>query len=132
VVRLDVFSDTLNNWPRGRNSVQFVVERDGKELELPAFTPRSLGLHPTQIYESVSMVLLLFLLLSFYPFRRHDGQVFELFLVGYAVHRFLNEILRTEPVEGLNMTLSQNFSLLFLLAAIGLEIYLRKTQPKRV
>jgi phosphatidylglycerol---prolipoprotein diacylglyceryl transferase len=131
VVRLDLLGDTLNNWPRGRNSVQFVVERDGKELELPAFTPRSLGLHPTQIYESISMVLLLFLLLSFYPFRRHDGQVFEVFLVGYAVHRFLNEILRTEPVEGLNMTLSQNFSLLFLLAAIGLEIYLRKTQPKR-
>jgi phosphatidylglycerol---prolipoprotein diacylglyceryl transferase len=134
VVRLDLYADTLNNWPRGRNSVQFVVERDGKEVELPSFTPRTLGLHPTQVYETISMILLLFLVLSFYPFRRHDGQVFVLFMVGYAVHRFLNEILRTEPIEGikgLDMTLSQNFSVLFLAAAIGLEIFLGKTQPKR-
>ncbi len=131
-VRLDRFTDMLNNWPRGRNSVQFVVERDGKDVELPALTPRSVGLHPTQIYESISMILLAFLLLSFYPFRRHDGQVFVLFMAAYALHRFLNEILRTEPVEGLNMTLSQNFSVLFLIAAIGLEIFLWKAQPKRV
>jgi phosphatidylglycerol:prolipoprotein diacylglycerol transferase len=131
VVRLDGFQDLLNNWPRGRNTVQFAVEREGKEIELPAFTPRGLGLHPTQVYETISMLLLLVLLLAFYPFRRHDGQVWVLFMAAYAVHRFLNEILRTEPVEGLNMTLSQNISVLMLLAALGLEIYLRKTQPKR-
>jgi phosphatidylglycerol---prolipoprotein diacylglyceryl transferase len=132
VRRLDVFSDMLDNWPRGRNSVQFVVERDGQETELPAFTPRSIGLHPTQLYEIISMALLLFLVLSYYPFRRHDGQVWVLFMAAYAVHRFLNEILRIEPVEGLKMTLSQNISVLVLLGAIALEVYLRQTQPKRV
>lgn len=131
VLRFDLFSDMLNNWPRGRNSVQFVVERDGKELELPEFTPRSIGLHPTQIYESISMILLLLLLLAFYPFRRHDGQVWILFMIAYAIHRFLNEILRTEPVEGFEMTLSQNISLLMVIAALIMEGILRKTQLKR-
>jgi prolipoprotein diacylglyceryltransferase len=132
VLRLDLWQDLLASWPRGRNSVQFTVERNGEETELPPFTPRTIGLHPTQLYETISMVLLLALVLCFYPFRRHDGQVWVLFMVGYSVHRFLNEILRTEPVEGLKMTLSQNISVLVLLAAIGLEIYLRSTQPKRV
>ena len=43
-------------------------------VRLPAFVPRTLGLHPTQLYETISMGLCLFLLLSFYPFRRHDGE----------------------------------------------------------
>ena len=131
VIRTDRFSDLLNNWPRGRNSVQLAVERDGQEVEPPSFTPRSVGLHPTQLYEIVSMILLLFLCLAFYPYRRHDGQVWVLFMVVYAIHRFLNEILRTEPVEIARMTLSQGISVGVLLAAIGLEIYLRKTQPRR-
>lgn len=128
VVALDRFKDLLNNWPRGRNSVQFVVNRDGQEMELPAFTPRTIGLHPTQTYETISMLLLVFLLLSFYPFRRHDGEVWVLFMIAYACHRFLNEMLRTEPVEALKMTLSQNMSLFFVIAAVGIEIYLWKTQ----
>lgn len=132
VTTSDLFSDLLVSWPRGRNSVQFVVERDGKEIELSEFTPRSIGLHPTQVYETISMILLLFVVLAFYPFRRHDGQVFVVWMVGYALHRFVNEILRTEPVEGLQMTLSQNISVLVLLGAIALEIFLRKTQPKLI
>jgi len=129
---IDLFTDLLNNWPRGRNSVQFMVERDGQEVELPACTPRGLGLHPTQTYESISMILLTFLLLAFYPFRRHDGQVWVLFMIAYSIHRFLNESLRTEPIEAFGLTLAQNISVLTLLGAIALEIYIRKTQPRRV
>jgi phosphatidylglycerol---prolipoprotein diacylglyceryl transferase len=127
----DRFSVMLNDWPRGRNSVQFVVERDGQEIESPAFTPRTVGLHPTQVYEVISMVLLLFLCLAYYPYRRHDGQVWVLFMAVYAVHRFLNEILRTEPVEFGRLTLSQGISIGVFLGAIALEIYLRKILPKR-
>jgi prolipoprotein diacylglyceryltransferase len=70
------------------------------------------------------------LLLAFYPFRRHDGQVFELFIVGYAVHRFLNETLRNDTaivgIPQLHMTLSQNISVLMLLFAACLEIGRRR------
>jgi prolipoprotein diacylglyceryltransferase len=91
--------------------------------------------YPTQLYETVSMVLLVFLLVAFQPFRRHDGQVLVLLMVGYAAHRFLNEAIRIEPtytISGIDfgLTLSQWISVLILLAAIGLEIYLRLTRPK--
>jgi phosphatidylglycerol:prolipoprotein diacylglycerol transferase len=129
---IDIFSDQVMNWPRGRNELHLIVERNGQEVDIPAFVPRTLGLHPTQLYETISMSLLLFLLLAYYPFRRHNGQVFVLLMVGYAIHRFLNEILRNDtPVEWYQMTLSQNISVLILAAAVVLELWLRWTQPKR-
>src|SRR5439155_4530237 len=85
------------------------VARDGKEVALAAFTPTSIGLHPTQIYETISMCLLLFFLLSYYPYKRHDGELFVLLMFGYGVHRFLNENLRTDTEKFADgLTLSQN------------------------
>src|SRR5262249_27073479 len=61
-------------WPRGLSEVQLTVrDAGGNERTLPPFSPESLGLHPTQLYETISMVLLLFLLLSYYPFKKRDG-----------------------------------------------------------
>jgi phosphatidylglycerol:prolipoprotein diacylglycerol transferase len=106
-------------WPRGKNDLTLTVRRQGKEITLSPFVPRTLGLHPTQIYESISMVFLFLLLTAFYPFRRHDGEVMVLFMLGYAIHRFLNEMLRndTDPVA-FGMTLSQNGSILFFAAGL--------------
>ncbi|HEY8506605.1 MAG TPA: prolipoprotein diacylglyceryl transferase family protein [Gemmataceae bacterium] len=129
----DSLSELVFEGPKGRTELSLEVRReDGEVVALPAFTPRTLGLYPTQLYETASMVLLFFVLLAFYPLRRHDGQVFVLFLAGYALHRFVNEQLRndTDAVWFGVLTLSQGISLLILLAAVGLEIYLRATQPK--
>jgi len=126
----DVFTDLINFWPRGDESLDFEVERDGQVVHIGPFVPRTLGLHPTQPYETVSMLLLMFVLVAFHPFRRYDGQVFTLFIVGYAIHRFLNETLRNDTeivgIPALRMTLSQNISLLMLLFAAGLEIARRR------
>jgi phosphatidylglycerol:prolipoprotein diacylglycerol transferase len=114
------------DWPRGKTDLALtVVHRDGQTEDLPAFTPWTLYLHPTQIYESISTLLLFFLLTAYYPFRRHDGEVMVLFMIGYAIHRFLNEMLRndTDPVA-LGMTLSQNGSILFLVLALILAAIL--------
>jgi phosphatidylglycerol---prolipoprotein diacylglyceryl transferase len=128
----DTLNDLLRDWPRGKTELRLQVDRDGREVTIDPFTPQTLGLHPTQLYETISMFLLLFLLLAYYPFRRHNGQVFVLFMMGYAVHRFLNEILRDDtPIEGFGMTLSQNISIGIFGAAIVLELFLRLTQPKR-
>jgi phosphatidylglycerol:prolipoprotein diacylglycerol transferase len=112
-------------WPRGQNDVRLTVERGGRKIDLPAISPRTLGLHPTQVYESISMVLLMLLLLAYYPLRRRPGEVAVLFIFGYAVHRFLNEALRndTDPVA-FGLTLSQNGSILFFLLGLGLAWYL--------
>ena len=87
--------------------------------------------HPTQLYETVSMVLVMVFLLAYYPFRRHDGQLMVVLMVLYAFHRFVNESLRIEPAVGLGLTLSQWGSVIILAAALGIEVYLRRVQPSR-
>ncbi len=115
------------DWPRGTTDLALTVRRAGREVDLPRIHPLTLGLHPTQVYESISMVLLFLLLTAFYPCRRHYGEVMVLLMVGYAVHRFLNEALRndTDPLPD-GMTLSQNGSLICLAAAVLIWIWLRK------
>jgi phosphatidylglycerol---prolipoprotein diacylglyceryl transferase len=122
----------VRNWPKGAGKIQLDVERNGQVISLDAYTPRSVGLQPTQLYESISMALMVFLLLSFYPFRRHDGQVMVVCMIGYACHRFLNEMLRndTKPVVW-ELTASMAVSLVVFVGAIILEVYLRCTQPRR-
>jgi phosphatidylglycerol:prolipoprotein diacylglycerol transferase len=110
-----------------------VVHPGSNAEETVSFVPRTIPLHPTQIYESISMAFLFALLLAYYPFRRRPGEVMVLFMAGYAVHRFLNEVLRvdTEPVA-FNMTLSQNVSVLVLAGAVVLALILwRKPAQSR-
>lgn len=94
------------------DTVQLTVLRDSVPVQLPEYAPTSIGVHPTQIYETISMVLLVFFLLSYYPFKRRDGELMVFLMLGYGVHRFLNEMLRTDtdPVA-FGLTLSQNISL---------------------
>jgi phosphatidylglycerol:prolipoprotein diacylglycerol transferase len=113
-------------WPRGKTDLTLTVHHaNSTEEELPPFWPKTLGLHPTQIYESVSTALMFFLLLAFYPFKRRDGEVMVLFMFCYAVHRFLNEVLRndTDPVA-FGMTQAQNFSIVVLVAALFMAWWL--------
>jgi prolipoprotein diacylglyceryltransferase len=125
----DRFSQLMQDWPRGRNDLDLEVQRGTGTVNL-TFIPRTVSLFPTQLYETVSMVLLVLLLLAFQPFRRHDGQMIVLMMIGYGAHRFLNEAIRIEPTYALGWTFSQWISIGIFVAAIGIEIYLRKTQPK--
>src|SRR5260370_24072668 len=103
--------------------LQLTVLREGNSVILPPFEPRTIGLHPTQIYETISMCLLLFFLLSYYPYKRHDGELLVLFMFAYGIHRFLNEMLRTDtdPVA-FGLTLSENVSVLVLGGAAILAV----------
>jgi prolipoprotein diacylglyceryltransferase len=121
-----VLNLTIIDWPKGSGELELGV--DGKEPV--KFTPRTVPFFPTQLYETVSMVLLVFLLLAFQPFRRHDGQVLVLLMVGYSIHRFLNEAIRIEPTYALGLTLSQWISVGIFAAAVLIEVYLRLTMPK--
>jgi prolipoprotein diacylglyceryltransferase len=82
-----------NLWPRGQRTLTLTVRG---ELAPIVCVPGSLGLHPTQVYETISMLLLFLLLQAFYPFRTRDGQVMALLMMCYAVHRSLNELLRSD------------------------------------
>jgi phosphatidylglycerol---prolipoprotein diacylglyceryl transferase len=108
--------------------VELTVQREHDEVQLPAFTPATIGLHPTQIYETISMCLLLFFLLSYFPYRRYEGELLVFLLFGYGIHRFLNEMLRTDTAPvAFGLTLSQNVSIgiLILGAILALIVYRR-------
>jgi prolipoprotein diacylglyceryltransferase len=130
----DRLEESVRDWPRGRGKLELGVER-GPEGHATAhdivFTPATVGLYPTQLYETVSMGLLILFLLAYYPFRRHDGQLMTLLMMGYAFHRFVNESLRIEPVVGGGLTLSQWGSVVIFVAAVAMEIYLWRTMPSR-
>jgi phosphatidylglycerol:prolipoprotein diacylglycerol transferase len=131
IVASDSLREKVNDWPRGKGYVSVSVQRGEEVIDLPPFSPRSVGLYPTQLYETLSMVLLILLLLAYYPFRRHDGQLMVVCMIGYAVHRFINESLRVEPTVGQVLTLSQWGSVVILAAAVCIEIYLWRTMPSR-
>lgn len=98
----DGLGELVRDWPRGKHDLALTVLRNGKEVPISPFVPRTVSLYPTQLYETISMILLIFVLLAYYPFRRHDGQLMVLCMIGYAVHRFINESLRIEPAYGLS------------------------------
>jgi phosphatidylglycerol:prolipoprotein diacylglycerol transferase len=124
----DLFEYLVREWPRGINELTLTVERKGATDDVTmTFAPRTLGLHPTQLYETISTGLLLFLLLAYYPFRRHDGELLALFLILYPLHRFLNEMLRADnETVALGLTLSQNASIVVFLIGLVFFLWLRR------
>ncbi len=115
------------NWPRGETQLRLTIkhDKDDKPVELHPIAPRTLGLHPTQLYEVVSMSLMFLLLTAYYPLRRRQGQVMAVLMAGYGVHRYLNELLRDDPrLQGL-----ESYTSIFLIVAgIALWAYLQ-TRP---
>ena len=105
-----------------------IVTSDGATHELPAIQPppRSRPVHPAQIYSTITASLLAWVLWSFYPFRRRDGEVTALMITLYPIARFFEESIRIDEaaVFGTGLSISQNVSILLLLAAVGMWVWL--------
>lgn len=135
--KYDTLWDVIaHKWPRGRDELELTVKHATGEEQALSFVPRTIGLHPTQLYETVSMFLLFLLLNAYFPFRRHYGEVFVLLIFCYTIHRFVNESLRndTDPVFNsgdIHLTLSQVGSILFALVGAGLFIWIRRQPPDK-
>lgn len=93
--------------------------------ELPS---RTLPVHPTQVYASITAFLIFFFLWVYYPFRTRDGEVFTLLITIYPITRFLEEIIRVdEPAQfGTGLSISQLISVGLLIAAGALWVYLAR------
>ncbi|HTU94158.1 MAG TPA: prolipoprotein diacylglyceryl transferase family protein [Gemmataceae bacterium] len=116
------------NWPRGQTELRLKVKHaDGQEEELPPIAPRTLGLHPTQLYEVVSMALMFLVLTAYYPLRRRPGQVMAVLMAGYGVHRYLNELLRDDPRP---QGLESYTSIVLVVVGIALWTYLQLQSTK--
>jgi phosphatidylglycerol:prolipoprotein diacylglycerol transferase len=108
-----------------RLSISVAGESTPRQWPLEPAPPRSLPVHPTQLYSTIDALILCLLLWSWYPFRRRDGEVTALMITIYPITRFLIEGIRTdEPKNILGMTISQNISLALLMFAIALWLYL--------
>jgi prolipoprotein diacylglyceryltransferase len=87
-----------DNWPRGQSRLplEYRPKADSEPVSM-TIVPRTLALYPTQLYEVVSMALLCLVLLAYDPLRHNPGQVMAVLMVGYGLHRHLNELLRGDP-----------------------------------
>jgi phosphatidylglycerol:prolipoprotein diacylglycerol transferase len=101
------------------------------ELAISRPLPRSLPVHPAQLYAAISAMLLCFVLLAFDRVARREGMVFALLITLYPIARFLEEMIRTDEkgLLGTNLHISQFISLGLLVFALGLWVYIRK-QPE--
>src|SRR5262249_30933316 len=61
----------LQDWPRGETRLELKVRSQKGEEKTISYTPYTLGLYPTQLYESLSMLLLLLVLLAYTPLRHN-------------------------------------------------------------
>lgn len=90
----------LNDWTqdayRGVANLDLRVRRGDAELDLTV-RPVTPGVQPAQLYEVISMVLLCLALVAYLPVRHRVGQAAALFFLLYGCHRFLNELLRSDP-----------------------------------
>jgi phosphatidylglycerol:prolipoprotein diacylglycerol transferase len=91
--------------------------------------PIDVPLHPTQLYESFSMLIVFFFLLWLHKHKRFSGQVVLLYALLYSIIRFLIEFLRDDPrgdVFGLTtrtgLSTSQLISIVVGLGALALLI----------
>jgi phosphatidylglycerol---prolipoprotein diacylglyceryl transferase len=100
---------------------------------LAADQPRSVPLHPSQLYDSLNGVLLALLTYFYYPFRRRTGEVLAIGWMLYPINRFLIEFLRSdEPaVWGTPFTGAQLLSLGMFGVALGFYIWLQRRPPGR-
>jgi prolipoprotein diacylglyceryltransferase len=121
-----------DNWRGHGWTMSLTVTKPSGGVETLNFAPKTLPVYPTQVYESISMFLLFLLLVAYYPFRRRDGEMVPLFMIGYGLHRYCNEMLRAD----VRPTGFENFTSLILIGAgAAILIWLWKTpaqsQPEK-
>jgi phosphatidylglycerol:prolipoprotein diacylglycerol transferase len=119
-------------WPRGQDELTLKVVRlgDDEPIQIGPFYPKSIGLYPTQIHESISAFLIFLLLLAYEPFKRREGSLIVLFLLLYPIHRFIDEMLRNDTERyALGMTFSQFVSFGVFAGAVGLSVWLWRCLP---
>jgi phosphatidylglycerol---prolipoprotein diacylglyceryl transferase len=96
-------------------------------------TPLGTPLHPTQIYDAgAELIILIALLVLERSGRKFDGRTFWLYILLYAISRFVVEMFRGDPRGMLaGLSTSQFVSLLVLPIALVMLLRLRGVRPAR-
>lgn len=87
-------------------------------------------LHPTQLYESITMLIVFGVLVYMHRHKKFDGQILIAYGIIYGIVRFSIEFLRDDPRGDLfgittmtGLSTSQIISLLVAVGALGFMIY---------
>ena len=118
------------------NEVRIAVagEPGIKRWTIAGPAPRSLPVHPAQLYSFIDALILCFLLLAYEPFKRRDGELTALVLTLHPISRFLLEIIRVDEsaVFGTGMSISQNISIAIFTGGLVLWAYLLLQRPRAI
>lgn len=92
-----------------------------------------LQVHPTFLYESVWNLFVLIFLLFYMKHKKFDGEVFLFYIALYGLGRTWIEGLRTDQLLlwGTNLAVSQLFSLILVIGALGYIIIKRLSARKK-
>jgi phosphatidylglycerol:prolipoprotein diacylglycerol transferase len=99
-------------------------------------TPLGVPLHPTQLYEAgAEFIILMFLLATERKGRAYPGRTFWLYMLLYAISRFIIEFYRGDERGAVGMfSTSQFISIVLAPLAVGMLVYLARRgepEPKR-
>jgi phosphatidylglycerol:prolipoprotein diacylglycerol transferase len=113
-------------------SVSWAVVFTNPLAQANSGTPLGIPLHPTQLYEAGAELLILIVLLTTERRgHRFAGRTFWLYMILYAISRFIIEIFRDDPRGSVfGVSISQFISLLLAPLAIAMLIWLRRTTPE--
>ena len=89
---------------------------------------RGVYIHPTQIYESISLLILFFALRRMRFYKKFDGQITLTYLIVYSIIRSVVEIFRGDSVRGfvIDGLLSTSQFISILVIAVTLVFYFKK------
>ena len=89
-------------------------------------------LHPTQLYESAGELLIFLTLIMLRNYKSFNGRLFMMYLILYAVLRFIVEFFRGDVGRGFimeNISVSQGISILiFLIGVTGFFVLRQKSR----
>ena len=90
--------------------------------------------HPTFLYESLWNILVLVLILVFTTKKKFNGEIFLLYLVGYALGRVWIEGLRTDQLQigSTGIAVSQVLSGAIVIVGVVVWICVRRTLGKKI
>ena len=103
-------------------------------VTFPVKTQLSMGMppnpvHPTQIYEIIMDIAILIILLAIYKRFRYRGEIMLVFIMLYAVVRFINEFFRAHTNSSANLFFQLLSVAAFLLAG-GVILFRRRLLPE--
>ncbi len=98
-----------------------------------SLAPLNIGLHPTQIYHSLSDLIIFVVLMVLHARKKYEGQVFLWFLILHSVARLFIERFRGDDrgmIPGTDMSATQLVTILILIGSVAMLFILKSRKEK--